>query len=252
MHDPNIVAFEIKAPWKRRYTIKGAKGESYRPTLVTVWHRDPETDGTDDSCGYTFPKPTKDQADLLEQLGWSEAHEPMFQRTKAKYQTDLVLAERLMRACLGKVNRVLKLGASKDQLDELALSMIDDGADNCLNALAFLPGWHCNGEEDTPEARKYHAERLMFVCFRVIAYELRPWWRKPKWHWWHWRFQVHPWQWFKRRFISRCDECGVRFKGGTAFTNWDGDRHWCAECNSKTMKAATVRDGELRVEEDES
>lgn len=36
MHDPMTVAFEIPRPWP----------------LVTVWHVDPERDGTDDSCDW--------------------------------------------------------------------------------------------------------------------------------------------------------------------------------------------------------
>lgn len=56
MHDPMIVAFEIKRPWpkrnmqsrvwKRRFWFDG-----YLPALVTVWHVDPEVGGDDDSCG---------------------------------------------------------------------------------------------------------------------------------------------------------------------------------------------------------
>ena len=49
MHDPMTVAHEIKAPWLRKYP----DGVKYRPTLVTIWHVDPERDGTDDSCDYS-------------------------------------------------------------------------------------------------------------------------------------------------------------------------------------------------------
>jgi hypothetical protein len=51
MHDPMTVAFDIPNPFARRW------GESWfsRPALVTIWHVDPEADGSDDSCGWCFP-----------------------------------------------------------------------------------------------------------------------------------------------------------------------------------------------------
>jgi hypothetical protein len=61
------LAHEIKAPWKKHYSHSA---ETYRPTLVTVWHVDPETDGTDDSCDYsgTRPRLTPAERDLFNRL----------------------------------------------------------------------------------------------------------------------------------------------------------------------------------------
>jgi len=38
MHDPLVVAFEIRRPWPTR---RGTRGRRYWPALVTVWHREP-------------------------------------------------------------------------------------------------------------------------------------------------------------------------------------------------------------------
>lgn len=46
MHDPMTVAFDIRNPFVR------PDKHGYRPPLVTVWHVDPETDHTDDSCDW--------------------------------------------------------------------------------------------------------------------------------------------------------------------------------------------------------
>lgn len=43
MHDPMTLAHTIPAPWKRR---------GYRPSLVDIWHVDPEHSGSDDSCDW--------------------------------------------------------------------------------------------------------------------------------------------------------------------------------------------------------
>jgi hypothetical protein len=64
MHDPMTVAHDIKAPWTRRYP----SGSRYRPTLVTIWHIDPETDHTDDSCGWFAPKLSARQKQWLDQM----------------------------------------------------------------------------------------------------------------------------------------------------------------------------------------
>lgn len=49
MHDPLTVAWEIKWPWKHKHALG-----SYRRSLVTIWHKDPCTDGTDSSCYHHY------------------------------------------------------------------------------------------------------------------------------------------------------------------------------------------------------
>jgi hypothetical protein len=71
MHDPWTVAHEIKAPWKKRYGKNDPA--TYHPALVTVWHVDPETDGTDDSCGWFSVHLTKpEQAHIREIVDWHD------------------------------------------------------------------------------------------------------------------------------------------------------------------------------------
>jgi hypothetical protein len=80
MHDPLTVAFEIRRPWpyvrkrerregEARWQVRLAWGNSYFspfvyllgrqlyfPALITVWHRDPEKGGDDDSCRRAWAK----------------------------------------------------------------------------------------------------------------------------------------------------------------------------------------------------
>jgi hypothetical protein len=53
MHDPMTVAFEIRYPWKK-YGKRGRTEfeRNYREPFITVWHVDPEKDGSDDSCDW--------------------------------------------------------------------------------------------------------------------------------------------------------------------------------------------------------
>jgi len=85
MHDPMTVAHEIKAPWKRHYQ----DGFAYRQTLVTVWHVDPETDGTDDSCDYSGTRrelrPTERLLfDRLQQIDSLIGNDPFYSEHKTE------------------------------------------------------------------------------------------------------------------------------------------------------------------------
>lgn len=67
MHDPNTVAFDISFPlfWKRTRT-----GLKPRISLVTIWHRDPEKDGDENSCdwhGSRFPEHWLEELNQLDE-----------------------------------------------------------------------------------------------------------------------------------------------------------------------------------------
>ncbi len=78
MHDPLTVAFDIKNPFAIRTYGPPDHRSSYHPALITVWHRDPERGGSDDSCdwsGRRRPLNVKERAlyealdDLFHRLG---------------------------------------------------------------------------------------------------------------------------------------------------------------------------------------
>jgi hypothetical protein len=48
--DPLTVALEIKYPWRGRKSEWFPNG--YRSTFITIWHKDPCKDGSDDSCDW--------------------------------------------------------------------------------------------------------------------------------------------------------------------------------------------------------
>lgn len=49
MHDPLVVAFEIRRPWPRRSSIPGGR-RYWWPPLVTVWHREPGGHDSGEVC----------------------------------------------------------------------------------------------------------------------------------------------------------------------------------------------------------
>ena len=132
MHDPKTVAHEIKL-----------LGHYF----ITIWHVDPETDGTDDSCGWPWPKLTAKERAYAE---------------------------------------------------------------------ALITNEHDNLQHWFEDASQYDAIARICQIFRLYKGLARPWWKHPRWHFWHWEFQIHPVQNFKRWAFSRCYHCGKRFGWGVA------------------------------------
>jgi hypothetical protein len=147
MYDPKTVAHEIKSPFRGKPSRFFPKG--YRKPLITIWHVDPERDGTDDSCGW-------------------------FIRGRHLSASDQALAARL----------------------------ITHEHDN-------LRDWFSGCDEEESIAR-------IRAIFAALRRHERPWWRHPRWHFWHWQIQVHPWHALRRWAFTRCAHCGERFAYGAS------------------------------------
>ena len=74
------------------------------------------------------------------------------------------------------------------------------------------------------------AEHFFYLVGRMFMRHHRPWWRHPRWHFRHWRFQLHPLQQLKRVLFERCATCGKGFRWGYSPTSTgNDDLHHC-EC----------------------
>lgn len=214
MHDPMTVAFDIRWPWFWR---------KHRPSFITIWHVDPEADGSDDSCGWSYPKLTKKQRSTLEHLAYDEARDPWYQRDPVKRIGSPADAESLMRGAYQMVARCLRLKFSWTRICELASRAVHTSGDNFQGSLCHLPGWHTNFKDDQVSEREYAATGFFCNIARQLLREKRPWYKHPRWHFWHWSIQVHPVLTFKRWAFSRCCKCGKRFRYGEApcTNNWN-------------------------------
>jgi hypothetical protein len=219
MYDPLTVAHEIK-----NYFLPARKSGnfSYRRPLVTIWHRDPETDGTDDSCGWFAPKLTKDQQARLKDLAWHEARKPWFQAATTERIEDPVAAVVLMEGAIDAVVRSLRVTYSPARQKALCIRLVHNPSDNVRNSLAYKQGYHGNSADDDYWRQK-HAMRLFGIIARNVLRDCRPWYRHPRWHVHHWELQIHPVQHFKRWAFSRCTKCGGRFGWSESpVGNWFG------------------------------
>lgn len=201
--------------------------EGYRNTFVTIWHVDPEHRGSDDSCGYSYVRLKPEQVKILKNASWAEGYRPHFLKYSAKeYPGTAEECECYMRGLVLLVARVLRLKLSMDYVTRYAAEAVHvrDGCSAFGGAFCFLPGYHTNNPKDRKEDREDHFHGILCNIARNILTDMRPWYRHPKWHFWHWQIQVHPLGNFKRWAFSRCCKCGGGFKWGESpVTNsWNG------------------------------
>lgn len=216
MHDPWTQAFDIP-------NYKTRQRCPWLPHLVTIWHVDPEKDGSDDSCDWfggrkiackkTLGEITK--AFLFEgrdggAMSWfdSDPHSP-----------DLIGVGlgmfRIAANChFGHWSRRADRFLNGNLFD--ILHFIDNNCDSINSSLR-----RANAERG--RKRQDILEHLARIVYGWILRRSRPWWRHPRWHVWHWSVQVHPWQILRRWLLTRCAGCGKRFAWGEApvSSQWD-------------------------------
>lgn len=225
MHDPMTQAATWPKYGTRLYKLIG--------TQFTLWHRDPETDGSDDSCGWSFVKVPKEIRGNLDFDAGQEAKYPWFQRDCAKEPQAPADAEFLLRGALLFVAHVCGLKLSYEGAALKASRLLHNPVDNIRSTMCFLPGWHSNNSQPTEWDRKEHAKRFFWILARSLMTDARPWYRHPRWHVHHWRLQVHLWQQFRRAWFDRCSKCGKGFSWGYCpMGNWAGTEIWHNDCDN--------------------
>lgn len=220
MHDPMTVAFEIKRPWAD--PPAGKVKYRYRPALVTIWHVDPERDGTDDSCGWSFPKPPRA---LIEDIAKDV-------RFLCRDTPGALMAQRAIEGSAAWWILWLQRASFHHKRRPLPPRLISRA----------MYGQSFPGNRDDL-FRTEDTERAAWIIARAYFDLVRPWWRHPRWHLHHWKINVHAITDLKRFLFSRCAGCRRRFRWGYAPTtnSWDGPGPrwfrgepdlWHSECHS--------------------
>lgn len=219
-----------------------------RFTIFTLWHKDANIRGDDDSCGWFKRARHGDQFVLSKivkrfEFDWDR----VFKSDSGKTYfcgyfypendgagmpnmgvSAIVLNLFFLAAieCLGS----RKKGAAFVQRNLFEILMF---AENPTDSLRDSIVRKFGGEESREERIRQAA-----VC--VYGWILRagqPWYKHPRWHVHHWRFQIHAWQWLKRGLIERCFRCGRGFKfGQTALSSWSGSSIWHEQCDPVIKK----------------
>ena len=158
----------------------------------TLWHHDPCTDGSDDSCGWC-PRARHGNPAVLRRIksgvamDWmhlfSDLGNPLmstagivinlFWWAAFEHFKNPRLARRWMRRNLFEI-----------------LFFAENPTDSLHSAITGKYG------EDR-EGQAARIERLSQCVYGWVLRETRPWWRHPRWHVWHWRISCRPF--WKRR-----------------------------------------------------
>lgn len=234
MHDPLTVAFEIRYPWKK-YGKHGRTefDRTYRAPFITIWHRDPEKDGSDDSCGW-FKRARHGNQETLKNIRatfaqeWDAKHGGWFNADGApRYSVTAITLNLFWQAAWEHFDR------DRQQATRFVKRHLFDilfFAENPVDSLhPSITGMYGFGRRDD------RIDQMASVVYGWILHAERMWWQHPRWHIHHWRFQVHPCQQLRRRFWDRCCKCGKRGfpKGVSAIGDWSGKRLWHSTCDAR-------------------
>lgn len=195
MHDPMTVAHEIKSPFYKMTPY----GTKYRKGLVTIWHVDPETDGTDDSCGWFVRGRHVDKV-ILEKIQkefrfqlkhnywWYSNGEMKFSPIATLLMMYRIAAYQHMKNW-DKVERF-----TKKHLQEIIL--FAENETDCI----FTYRQNVTIESQTDEMAR--------VVYTDIVRKIRPWYKHPRWHIHHWKIQIHWPYWMRKKKQQQavCDE----------------------------------------------
>lgn len=183
MFDPHTVAFEIKNPFKENGNI-----------FITIWHKDPCKDGTDDSCGW-FIRPRHCNKDIYEKIknefDFNFKHNYWFDKDgKQIFSTIGTLIQMYSQATWIYFNRNKRkqrrfMKKYLFEIIEFAENPIDCGGDNITNK------WKCENDEE-------RFNGMVGMIYSDICRKERKWWQHPKWHIDHWKIQFNFLQRFKR------------------------------------------------------
>lgn len=256
MHDPMTVAFEIKSPFKKPlFSKSGGPLGPYRETWFTIWHVDPEKDGTDDSCGW-FIRSRHCDKEVLEKIikrfeyDWDRTFTSSSGHT---YNSGFFKPDGHPHLSVQAVVLNLFWMASIEifSTHDKAMRFINRNladillfAENPFDSLydgitrKFEDG--CN-EKQTSRKRQERIRNMAGCIYSWIMRQERPWYKHPKWHIHHWKIQWHFGQKLHRWLFQRCDVCGKRFKWNKIFqvlSNWGGDGIWHMDCDRNENKVS--------------
>ncbi len=229
MHDPMTVAFDIKNPFSRRQSIKNKEGKiiskGYKSTLITIWHNDPEKDGSDDSCGW-FPRSRHGNQETLNKIINAFKHEwdtyyddRCFGWFKKDGSPNLSTTGIVLNMYNSATHEYFKYDWNKrTKFMKKHLYHILLFAENNVDSL-FQGINQIYGERK----REERINEFAHCIYGDILRKLRPWYKHPKWHIHHWSIQIYPLMNLRRFIFSKCKYCKLHFKYGESPVSgqWD-------------------------------
>lgn len=248
MHDPSTVAFEIYIGPKKK------RNGHYRSPLITIWHNDPETDGTDDSCGWfirlrhadrniyekivrefesEWDRTFKGENGHVYNCGWFNREGENILSVQAIVFNMYLYASKIVFNPYDRISPSKawdKAWAFMNKYRAQITYFAENNRDSMRDKIVRKFEIGCDVEY-TPEKRVEMIRDCANIVYTDILRKIRPWYKHPRWHIHHWRIQFPLLQQLKRRYWDKCSVCGKRGFKGAAIGDWSGKNIWHEECD---------------------
>lgn len=226
MHSPLTVAFEIRSPFRDK-KLNQIFPNGYRESWVTIWHKDPEKDGTDDSCGWFIRGRHADQiiveciikrldCDWDSQFTTSDGrvlNRGLFDRDGYPIFSTTGILLNIVHACVWEHEYARTKGNASKCWDAAGRFINKHYGDIALFAENPIDSMRDHIHQVFgKEAREVRIRSVVNIVYSWTLRKMRPWYKHPKWHIHHWVIQVHPFQWLRAWLFDRCETCGKGFK----------------------------------------
>jgi hypothetical protein len=232
MHDPCTLAFDIYLGRKEK------RNGHYRTPIISIWHKDPEKDGSDDSCGW-FIRSRHIDPKLIERVrkefAFNFQHNYWFTPDGIpKFDTGAVTLNMYSAAAWqifmylnnDKPNRNKYRKFMRKYLFDI-LYFAENPTDSISGSINMRYG------KETDETR---INEFTSIVTADIMRKIRPWYKHPRWHIHHWQITFPALKSFYRRYFEKCDRCHKKLGTQSVYTNWHGTEHWCEKCNGSAVK----------------
>lgn len=165
------------------------------PFIGILWHKDPEADGTDDSCSWSGLKVNPEFAEWLRKEGRSEykfyfgadyatmRDASTFEVVHSVWSQITWRWKKLYRQPFGRWRHARRLRS-----DLYEIVTISSGAGDNFN-------WAVSRAREDEDGMA----ELFYLVGRVINRAHRPWYKHPKFHFWHWRLTPAISMWWRGR-----------------------------------------------------
>lgn len=246
MYDPQSVAHEIYLGRK-----KNKKG-NYKNPFITIWHVDPEKDGTDDSCGWfirlrhanknVYEKIVKEfeqewdrtykSDSYIYNCGWFSPEGDNVISVQGIVFNMYLYASKIVFNPNDKKNPRWAWKKSWKFVNKNLAEIIyfaENNRDSIRDNITRKFQKGCNIPY-TPEKRAEWIRNCASIIYTDILRKNRKWYQHPRWHINHWKIQFHPLQKLKRRYWDKCCICGKRGFKSPACSDWNRTKIWHTEC----------------------
>lgn len=180
---------------------------------MDIWHVDPCTDGSDDSCGWSRQKVTKEQYDKLKSMISLDLC--YIKQQQLSHLTDINLVTTAWNGVVSALDK-RRHWETKPYEQFYEMHMLANNIGDGFVGIAERMRKYPNEMDDIYTS-------LVFACARNYLTLKRKWWQTPKWHVHHYKINIMPLRKLRRFLFDRCKICNGRFHWGESPTtdSWD-------------------------------